>query len=82
MSNEINELKLLLAELNTVIAVSEEKLTNKLDEAEFLKRMSERDGKLYAAINKINDRLNGLYVKVVGASGAVVGIIELITRNS
>lgn len=82
MSNEITELKLLLAELNTVIAVSEEKLTNKLDETDFLKQMSERDKALYTAIEKVNDRVNGLYLKVAGASGIVVGIIEFIAASA
>ncbi len=82
MSNDITELKLLLAELNTIIAVSEEKLNNKLGKTEFLEELKERDDDFYTAIDKVNDRINGLYFKVAGASGLIVGIIEILAAAS
>ena len=58
MSTEINELKVLLAQLNGVIAVNDEKLTNKLGKAEFLTELKERDDDFYTALGKANDRIN------------------------
>ncbi len=86
MSDEINELNLLLAKLNTTIEVNEEKLRNKVDNAEFLKEMVLRDKDIYKDIeklknkvDKLNDRITGLYLKIAGATGIIVGIIELLS---
>jgi hypothetical protein len=81
VSDEINELKLLLAQLNTVVAVNDEKLVNKLEKVEFLEKIATRDAALYAAIGKVNDRINGIYLKVAGASGIIVGAIELVASS-
>ena len=80
MSSEVDQIKLLLANLNTTIEVNEEKLKNKVGKAEFLTEMVERDKSIYAAIEKANDRINGLYIKIAGAAGLIVGIIELAAR--
>ena len=81
MSEEISELKLLLSKLNTIVAVNDEKLTNKLEKVEFLEKIASRDAAIYAAVARVNERVNGLYLKVAGASAIIVGIIEYIIRN-
>ena len=80
MSDEVNELKLLLKDLNTVISVNEKELEGKLDEVQFLKDMIVWDKDIRKEVDKVNARLTGLYLKVAGASGAIVGIIELIAN--
>lgn len=80
MASEINELKVLLAEIKGEIALSEERLSNKLGETEFLKELKKRDEKIYSSIRNVDKRVTGLYIKVLGCAGVAVVIAEAIMK--
>lgn len=80
MSAELNEIKVLLAEISGEIALSEERIKNKVEKTEFLEKMQELKEEVMPVIRKVDKRIDGLYIKVTGASGILVTIIELIAR--
>ena len=74
MSTEINEVKVLLAEIAGEIALSEEKLKNKMTKEDYLLDRQ----KLISDIAVVDKRLTGIYIKVILTTTGLVGLLELL----
>lgn len=85
----INDIKVILTQITGEINVGEERLANKATKLELHQEIQVLEDKLYASIRSVektlkadikelNDKVTGIYIKVAGFSGIVVGIIELI----
>lgn len=79
-SKELNEIKVLLAQISGEINLSEEIVANKATKLEVVEKLNALESKVFTAIRRVDGRINGLYIKIAGASGIIVGIVELIAR--
>ena len=84
-----DSIEVLLEKISSEIKLGEERLSGKQGKIEFLEEKEELKTEFYKAIARtekkldaVNTRVNGLYIKVGGFSGVIVGIIELIARSS
>lgn len=82
MSGDVDALKNLLTELRGEINLGEEKLNSKMNEADYLREKEVLKADFYRALKAVDDRINGLYIKVAAFSSIIVGIIEVVARNS
>jgi len=82
MVDDSNNIAVLLEGIRGEIALGEERLKGKLDEVDYLKKREELKTELYRALKRVEDkadadnkkldtRLNNLYIKVAGMSGAI-----------
>ena len=80
MPDQLNEIKVLLAEIAGEIDVSEEKLKSKLDTTHYLQGIAALKTELYNAISTVDNKVNALYIKVALLSGGIMAIGKLIER--
>lgn len=107
---ELNDIKVLLAQISGEIDIGEERLKNKLDTTEHLKSMANLKDIFFPAIEKakedvleelksvkkkleakiesaendikaVDKRINALYLKVAGATGIIVTLVEIVLQS-
>lgn len=77
MGEEVNEIKVLLAKIAGEIALGEERLANKLGKTEHLQCVIKIRSEFHDALQKVDNKISSLYIKVAALSGGSAGIVGL-----
>lgn len=75
-----SDLRVILEGLSGEITLGEERLKSKLDTTEYLKDTIKTTTITNKKIEELHIRINGLYLKIAGATGILVGLLELAFR--
>lgn len=77
-NEELNAIKALIQELTIEIRIGEERLGNKIDHTEFLKKTQKIKDALVAKIDSVDKRVTNLYIKVIGTASVIsAGVASL-----
>jgi len=73
-----DSIPVLLTKIRGEIELGEERLSNKMDIADFLREKEALKTEFYRAIKVVDDKINSLYWKAAGISGGISGIAAII----
>lgn len=80
--HDLADLRVLLESLSGEISLGEERLQNKVSTEVYLRDTIATAAETNKQIAILHTRINGLYIKVAGASGVIVALVELAFRMS
>lgn len=80
--SDLADLRVILEGISGEISLGEERLKSKLDSTEYLKDMIATAKETNKQLAALHTRINGLYIKIAGASGVIVALVELAFKLS